>query len=108
MVSWRALNQHEQQDLISLKAYINNVSLSNSLESVKWALEPSGNFSVKSIYGKLLHGPKVNYAKALWAARIPPKVKMFLWQAFLDRLPSAINLQKRHGLGNGSCTLCGA
>lgn len=52
-------------------------------------------------------GPKVGFSKALWATRVPMKVRIFIWQAAADRLPSTINLLKRHRPGNGCCALCG-
>lgn len=37
---------------------------------------------------------------------VPLRVCIFLWQASLDCLPSASNLQKRQGPGNGCCAFC--
>lgn len=60
------------------------------------------------MYAKLVRGPKVRFAKALWAARVQLKVCILVWQATDDKLPSAINLQKRHNPVNGCRSLCGA
>lgn len=35
------------------------------------------SFSVKSMFAKLNQGPRVNYAKALWASRIAFKIRLF-------------------------------
>lgn len=74
---------------------------------MKWDLETSGVFTVKYIYAKLIQCPRMRYAKALWASRVPLKACIFLWQASLDCLPSACNLHKRSGPGNDRCALCG-
>lgn len=42
------------------------------------------------------------------SARIPPKVKIFLWQAIRGRLAAANQIRKRNGPGSEFCTLCGA
>ena len=37
----------------------------------------------------------------------PPKIRIFLWQAFRGRLPSADQIRKRNGPGSQFCALCG-
>ena len=39
---------------------------------------------------------------------MPPKIKIFLWQAFRGRLPAADQIRKRNGPGSEFCHLCGA
>lgn len=104
----RALSPVEQTSFDALLASLQLISSSSAQESVTCSMEASGKYTVKSTYAKLVCGPKVRFAKAFWATRVPPKVCIFLWQAALDHLPSAINLQKCHGPGNGCCALCGA
>ena len=43
----------------------------------------------------------------LWSARLPLKIKLFLWQMFRDKLPTSLNVAKRNGPANGPCALCG-
>jgi hypothetical protein len=38
---------------------------------------------------------------------LPLKTKIFVWQLLRDRLPSGVEVAKRHGLGDGLCPLCG-
>lgn len=103
----RNLTPAERPKLAQLREFIRNVVLSDEHDAISWGLEASGQFSVKSLYAKLSSGPKMGYAKPMWAARVPMKVRIFVWQAAADRLPSAINLQRRHGPGNGCSALCG-
>jgi hypothetical protein len=76
-------------------------------DKVSWALEESGCFSTKSLYLRLSHGAAITHFKEVWRTRVPPKIKVFLWQLIRGRLPSGEQLAKRHGPSNGNCELCG-
>jgi hypothetical protein len=74
---------------------------------VRWALEQSGEYSTGSMYSKLSRGGTVTHFKEIWRTRVPPKIRVFLWQLIRGRLPSGDQLVKRHGPSNGRCPLCG-
>ena len=59
------------------------------------------------MYRELCHGQIPSAATGLWKAKIPLKIKVFLWQLCQDRLPTSINLAKRNGPASGPCALCG-
>ena len=42
----------------------------------------------------------------IWKLRVSNKVRIFLWHAFSEALPTKLNLQKRKVLDNLSCSLC--
>ena len=67
----------------------------------------SVRFSVKLLYAKLISSSNTTKFKMVWRARIPPKVKVFMWQAFHGRLPAADQIRKRNGPGSDCCALCG-
>ena len=73
-----------------------------------WPHSSSGRFSVKSAYAKLISGSPMSKFKCIWKARIPPKINIFLWQAFRRKLPVADQIRKRNGPGSDRCALCGA
>ena len=56
--------------------------LSEEDDSVVWPYSSSGHFSVKSAYAKLSSGAHTVKFKDIWLVRIPPKIKIFMWQAF--------------------------
>ena len=87
---------------------IGPIGLSDQPDTVSWALTSSGKFMVKSLYLKLCQGPVQLVVKGLWRARMPLKIKLFLWQMFRDKLPTSLNIAKRNGPANGPCALCGA
>jgi hypothetical protein len=76
-------------------------------DEVKWSLEASGDFSTRSIYGRLTQGAVVTHFKEVWKTRVPPRIKIFLWQLIRSRLPSGVQVAKRNGPTNGACALCG-
>ena len=90
-----------------LQALLADVRLSDSADSISWRLSSSGKFSVKSLYRELSRGQIPSAATGLWKAKIPLKIKVFLWQLCQDRLPTSINLAKRNGPASGPCALCG-
>jgi hypothetical protein len=84
-----------------------SVELSSTEDSVRWDLEPNGRFSVSSLYHKINQGPSLPHEAILWSAKLPLKIKIFLWQMARGRLPSNEQINRRHGASNGRCALCG-
>jgi hypothetical protein len=76
-------------------------------DEVSWALEPSGAFSTRSIYGCLSQGAVVTHFRDVWKTRVPPRIRVFLWQLIRSRLPSGVQVAKRNGPTNGACAFCG-
>jgi hypothetical protein len=103
----RLLDQAGVQDWLSLLELTDDFYLSTGQDRVSWSLESNGQFSVNLIYCKLVQGASAAHFKLIWAARIPLKIRIFSWQLVLDRLPTALQLQSRHGPSNGNCALCG-
>jgi hypothetical protein len=69
-------------------------------DKVVWALEKSSEFSTKSLYNCLTHGGvKDKLNDILWKCKVPLKVKVFLWQAWHNKLPTAESLVKRNWQG---------
>lgn len=46
------------------------------------------------------------WVSPLWKAPLPLKISFFVWQLLRDRLPSGVEVAKRHGPGDGLCLLC--
>lgn len=92
----------------ALRILVEPFSLTLNSNSISWELEASSIFSVKSSYAQIGARAQERFAKALWATRVPLKVRIFSWQESFDRLPSTLNPKKHHGSGNGCHALCGS
>ena len=82
-------------------------------------MSPDGEYSVKSGYRLLSslgasdnpssldisHSKKI--WKAIWNMKVPNRVKILLWRAGLDALPSRMNLVKRMVNCDPICPSCG-
>ncbi|KAG6650161.1 hypothetical protein CIPAW_06G023000 [Carya illinoinensis] len=82
-----------------------------------WAFTNNGILSVKSAYhldmcrkrnikGEMSRREKEGW-KVLWRMRVPGVVKMFMWKALLDCLPTRVNLVKRKIAAKSNYPLCG-
>jgi hypothetical protein len=55
-------------------------SFSQGKDKVSWELQASGEYSVNSLYFRLSLGAAVTHFDDVWKTRVPPKIKIFLWQ----------------------------
>jgi hypothetical protein len=92
----------------NLTRELDGVVLSPSADVITWRLEPSGQFSTSSLYLLLSRGAIVSHFKEVWHARVPPRVRVFLWQLIRGKLPCSEQVAKRLGPSNGECALCDA
>lgn len=80
----RSLGPLELDEWEQLVALLWDNSMSDEPDSFQWKLEPSGQFSTSSLY-KVLHlGASPFQAMDIWKARIPQKIKIFLWGCVRD------------------------
>lgn len=96
------------------------LSIRRPEDKLIWHFDKKGKFSVKStnqIAWKWQTGGEVAASssgpntsadlwKKIWAARIPPKVKLCAWRFCRDIIPSRANLNRRHINTELSCVLC--
>ena len=85
-------------------------------DQVVWHYDKKGEYSVKSGYQLALKmktpdmascsEEKQNFWNAIWYLQIPEKVKIFMWRAFNDLLPTMENLWKRKVVQFPRCQRC--
>jgi len=101
---------------------ITGIPLSPGLPPVRmvWKGTTNGSFTVRSAYhlGKEIQamegghcsyvGEGVTVWKAIWALQVPNSVKLFIWRACHNILPTRMKLFQKKVLKDSSCPCCGA
>jgi hypothetical protein len=85
-----------------------------------WAHSSNGMFSVQSAYKMLMEDLKAKesgtssttqrwkaFWKNLWSVKVPRKIKVFMWKACSNILPTCTKLFDRKIVSNYSCSVCG-
>lgn len=98
----RWLTEELQGDLRRVRDLVFTHRLTNEKDKQKWAWEKSGVFSVKSVYDHLFISEPRFPNKMLWKAKIPLKIKIFLWLLAQDAILTKENLIKRKWKGSKS------
>jgi hypothetical protein len=82
------------------------VALNSEHDKAKWSLTKSGTFSVKSLYNKLSAVGVDRSFKQLWKAKIPLKIKIWLWLIWHNAIATKDNTKKRNWVGSFICQFC--
>ena len=85
-----------------------------------WASTSNGMFSVQSAYQMLVEDLKIKelgtsttsqrwkvFWKNLWLVKVPQKIKVFMWKACSNILPTCTKLFDQNIVSNFSCSVCG-
>ncbi|KAK2639750.1 hypothetical protein Ddye_027545 [Dipteronia dyeriana] len=85
-------------------------------DTMLWHYEGNGRYTVKSGYWlgyKLMEGPRTSNVNSssqwwifLWNLNVPLKVKIFIWKACFDWIPTAPNLARRRVPVRDRCPMC--
>ncbi|CAH9080424.1 unnamed protein product [Cuscuta epithymum] len=85
------------------------LSLNPLEDGYRWSEDAKGKYSVRSCYRKLVGNVQpqgwVGWT-AVWRFRVPPKVKVFIWQLASGILSTVEFLKRRHIPIVGSCLIC--
>ena len=78
----------------------------NSSDVISWSWGKGGKFTTKSVYDHLSSEDVGPNFKHLWKAKIPYKIKIFLWLLENGAVLTKDNLIKRNWVGDPSCLFC--
>lgn len=87
----------------------NQPPLTAAQDDVKWILTSTQQFSVKSMYQKLKEESRNTVIiRKVWKMKVPPRIKIFGWLTYHEKILTAENLQKRGWNLASMCVLCKA
>jgi hypothetical protein len=89
-----------------LATHLNGIQLSNDRGMPIWKWSKNKQFTMRSVYDHLTRNGNGPTYKAIWKAKIPDKVKIFMWLVAQKSILTKDNLIKRKG--NPTCYFCGA
>jgi hypothetical protein len=84
------------------------VALNDTPDKPVWKYTKSGLFTVKSLYTKLSSMGVDRSIKHFWKAKLPLKIKIWLWLIWHNAIASKANMKKRGWVGSFSCQFCSA
>jgi hypothetical protein len=102
----RWLDERAQSQLRHLRDMLSTCALSNERDVVKSTWEKSGKFSVKSMYKHLFSWDINKPDKKLWEAKLPMKIKIFMWLMHENAILTKDNLSRRNWHGDKRCFSC--
>ncbi|GLT34775.1 hypothetical protein SLA2020_092720 [Shorea laevis] len=120
------LDHHGEWDITKLHDCFNDedcreilkIPMGECADQLVWHYDKYGRFTVKSAYLltlQVVHEPSMHSDstiltssewKQLWKLKIPPKIRVFIWRAILNALPSLDNLVRRGIAQAALCPCC--
>ncbi len=101
------LSSVEYDELLLLRPLVYNQLLSSAGDSLHWRWNISGLFSTRNAYLFLVcSGVRDCKIPFIWKAKVPLRVKVFLWLAARTRILTADTLARRGWQGPSICVLC--
>jgi hypothetical protein len=90
-----------------LKSIDESIQFTETEDSLIWKFESKGEYSVSSLYAIVnFRGVQPVYIPSVWKLKIPPRVHVFLWLLFYNKLLTRDNLHKRQEIPELCCVFC--
>ncbi len=97
----------EHEELLLLRALVSNRLLSGASDSLLWRWNTSDLFSTRNAYLFLAcSGVRDCKIPFIWKAKVPLRVKVFMWLAARNRILTADILARRGWPGPSICVFC--
>ena len=85
---------------------IYNYPFDNSQDVISWKCNKNGVFSTRSVYDSLTSNDQGISFNHIWKARIPHRIKVFMWLLENNAVLTKDNLLKKNWLGSPTCYFC--
>lgn len=90
-----------------LEEIARSIVLTENCDSLVWQYEASGQYSSSSLYTVInFRGVTPVFLPAVWKITVPPRVHVFLWLLFYNKLMTRDNLLKRNLKKPEDCVFC--
>jgi hypothetical protein len=89
-----------------MAAKLNRVSLCAKPDTVSWKWTVNRDFLVKSVYEHLTKDDSGSSYKRIWKAKIPAKIKTFMWLIEQGAILTKDNMLRRNWHEDPSCYFC--
>ena len=103
----RGLVGDRLNEWLKLVSLVLMVSLNNDKDSFIWQIKKNGVFSTQSLYRELMKRERISENNVFWKAKLPLKIKVFLWYLKKGVILTKDNLVKRRWKGDTKCSFCG-
>jgi hypothetical protein len=103
----RGLAGERLNEWLKLVSLVLPVNLNNDKDSFIWQIKKNGVFSTQSLYRELMKREKISGNEVFWKAKLPLKIKIFLWYLKKGVILTKDNLSKRRWKGDTKCSFCG-
>jgi len=103
----RAVSQQLMLQWEELVQIAISISLNNEEDTVIWKFNSKGQYSVQSLYEVLsFRGVSPIHIPAVWKLSVSPRVHIFLWLLYNNKILTRDNLQKKRDVEDKSCLFC--
>lgn len=86
---------------------LSTFSFTHKFDKLSWRWNSKGQFSVRLAYAFLNYsGRLVEHPFLVWHLPLPPKIKIFLWLVFRNRILTKVNLSRKGWGGTTTCMFC--
>jgi hypothetical protein len=104
----RVFGKIEMKEWSELQNMLGGVCITAQEDVVTGGLSASKTFTTSSLYKFITsRGMDSRLLKKIWKCHLPLKINVFLWQAFQNKLQTAVQLKHRKWKGREKCSLCG-
>ena len=102
----RRLNTEMPRQWGEMSRVISEIQLCEGGDQVFWGFNGSDKYTTKSMY-KWLENPLSGcHYKWIWKAKVPLKIKIFMWQLAQDAVLTRQVMKKKKWPGNPCCSFC--
>jgi hypothetical protein len=90
-----------------LAAKLNTITLKDDKDEVRWKWSSSKKFTDRSVYQQLASNEGGEAFRDIWKAKIPLKIKIFMWMVAQKAILTKDNMIIRKWQGDLGCYFCG-